>query len=132
MRNLADAICRRLEKGISQRALAEELGVSHELLRLYIKGTRTASPETLRRIGPLLGVPSETIERWLGQTHAGKAAVLREKYIAEDTPDSDTQVNALLQIFFEHANREETDELRSFLTRQYTQILKGKKKHGHA
>jgi hypothetical protein len=68
----------------------------------------------------------------LGQTHAGKAAVLREKYIAEDTPDSDTQVSALLQIFFEHANREETDELRSFLTRQYTQILKGKKKHGHA
>lgn len=132
MRNLADAICRRLEKGISQRALAEELGISHELLRLYVKGTRTPSPETLRRIGPLLGVAPETIELWLGRTHDGKAAVLRDKYIAQGESAPDTCVQALLQIFFEHSAREDTVELRSFLTRQYTRILKGKQKHGNA
>lgn len=47
---------RRIHMGLSQRALAEELGVSLEEVQRHESGARIA-PDTLRRIAQALGAP---------------------------------------------------------------------------
>lgn len=49
----------RTEKGYSQRALAEMLNVSQQLIAKYEAGTSTPSPKTIAQIAALLGVSAD-------------------------------------------------------------------------
>jgi transcriptional regulator with XRE-family HTH domain len=53
-------ITARIHRGLSQRALAEALGISNQLISLIENG-RNKSPKTLKKIADYLQVPMEEV-----------------------------------------------------------------------
>jgi len=51
----------RVKAGLSQRELAEKLGVAHTTIMRLENGQRGASPKMGRKIADFFGVPLETI-----------------------------------------------------------------------
>lgn len=117
-----DILSRELSRGKTLRQLSEEIGdVSHEALRLVANGSRTPSAKMARKICEALKVAPADIEVIVQQIQNIKHGLVSASDSEERT------VSRLLNVFFEHAGRERTPELETFLATTYKAILEKEK-----